>query len=137
MGSVLAPAVGPTVDDLAAALMNEPLQNASSVTDVALAGYAGKKVELSIPEDVNPATCFSGNYGRWFTADPSDYGPFTYGSGQRDTVYVLDVDGTRWVIDANHVPGTSDADLAELDQLITSLRFEPVVSPSPSPSATS
>lgn len=137
MGSVLEPAVGPTVDDLAAALMEQPSQNASSITDVTLGGYAGKKVELSIPEDVNPAMCSSGNYGRWFSTDPSDYGPFTYGSGQRDSVYILDVEGTRWVIDTNHVPGTSDADLAELDQLLASIRFEPPASPLPSPSPSS
>lgn len=137
-GSVLDPAVGPTVDDLAAALMDQPSQNASSVADVTLGGYAGKKVELSIPEDINPtAMCFSGNYGRWYSSDPSDYGPFTYGSGQRDSVFIIDVEGTRWVIDAIHVPGTSDADLAELDALLASIRFEPVPAapPSPSPSA--
>jgi hypothetical protein len=39
-------------------------------------------------------------------------------------VYIIDVDGTRWVIDTNYLPGTSAASIAELEQLATSIRFE-------------
>jgi hypothetical protein len=40
-------------------------------------------------------------------------------------VYIIDVQGTRWVIDTNYLPGTSKANLAELEQLVASIRFEP------------
>jgi hypothetical protein len=39
-------------------------------------------------------------------------------------VSIVDVDGTRWVIDASFLPGTSDANLAELEQLVASIRLE-------------
>lgn len=124
--SALDPPVGPTVGDLATALMKQAGSDAVAPTDVTLDGYSGKKVELSIPGDVDTATCDEGDFGRWSPlADPSHYGPFTYGDGQHDTVYIVDVDGTRWVIDTNYLPGTSKASLAELEHLVASIRFEP------------
>ncbi len=62
--------------------------------------------------------------------------PWTFGhNGQHDTVYIVDVDGTRQVIDTLYLPGASAADRAELDQIVASIRFEPRAStPSPSPS---
>ena len=48
-GTELDPPVGPTVDDLATALVEQPEQHASSLSDVTVGGYAGKKVELSHP----------------------------------------------------------------------------------------
>jgi hypothetical protein len=50
--------------------------------------------------------------------------PWTYGNGQHNTVYIIDVDGTRQVIDTMYLPGTSTADRAELDEIIASIRFE-------------
>lgn len=124
--SALDPPVGPTVDDLATALVVQAGPEALVPTDVTLDGYAGKKVELSIPDEVDTATCDEGEFGRWSPADDaSQRGPFTYGNGQRDTVYIVNVDGTRWVIDTNYLPGTSKANLAELEQLVASIRFEP------------
>ena len=49
----------------------------------------------------------------------------TYGNGQRNTVYIVDVDGTRQVIYTMYLPGTSAANLAELEQILASIRFEP------------
>ena len=45
--------------------------------------------------------------------------------GAPGVVYVVDVAGRRQVIDAMYLPGTTDANLGELDQLIQSLQFEP------------
>jgi hypothetical protein len=125
-GNGLVPAVGPSVDDLAAALVEQAGPAAVAPTDVTLDGYAGKQVELTIPDDIDTGSCDEGDYGRWSpTGDPGFYGPFTYGKGQRDTVNIVDVDGARWVIDANYTPGNSAASLAELEQLVASVRFEP------------
>ena len=131
-GSVLDPAVGPTVDNLADALVEQEAQNASGVTDVMLGGYPGKKVEMSIPDGVDHLACDDGDYGRWYTDDPYGYAPFTFGSGQRDTVYIIDVAGNRQVIGVQYLPGTSDATLAEVEEILASIRFElPAASPSP------
>ena len=132
-GSSVDPPVGPTVADLAFALAAQA--GSSSPTDVTVGGHPAKKVELVIPDGIDKDACDDGDYGRWFFGDDrTTKGPFTYVNGQHDTVYILDLDGTRQVIDTMYVPGTSAANLAELDQIIASIRFEPrASSPTPSP----
>jgi hypothetical protein len=136
-GTALDPRVGPTVDDLATALSAQAGPDASPPADVIVGGFQGKKVELSIPTDLDVTKCDSDGdfpiFGRWQAADDS-YGaaPWTFGNGQHNTVYVVDVNGTRQVIDTMYLPGASAADRAELDQIVASIRFEPRPSPSPS-----
>jgi hypothetical protein len=136
LGTKLDPPVGPTVDDLATALNAQAGRGASPPTAVTVGGHPGKKVELSIPQDIDVTTCDSnGVFGRWLPADQSNEAqPWTYGNGQHNTVYIIDVDGTRQVIDTMYLPGTSTADRAEIDQIVASVRFvSSPASPSPSP----
>lgn len=145
-GTALVPTLGPTVDDLATALSAQAGPGASPPSAVTVGGHPGKKVELSIPEDLDFMTCDSDGdfpiFGRWTSADDpyagtgqySGAAPWTFGKGQHNTVYIVDVDGTRQVIDTMYLSGTSAADLAELDQIVASIRFETAASsPSPSP----
>ena len=44
--------VGPTVDDLAAALEQQPMRDAT-VSDVEVDGFAGKLVTMSVPDDMD------------------------------------------------------------------------------------
>jgi len=137
-GTALDPPVGPTVDDLGAALQAQAGPGASPPTAVTVGGHPGKKIELSMPVDVVLSTCDTENsspvFGRWSPSDNSAVGgPYTYGEGQHNTVYIVDVDGTRQVIDTMYLPGTSTADRAEIDQIVASIRFEgPPASPAPS-----
>ena len=129
-GTALDPPVGPTVDDLATALAAHGGPGAVGPTDVTIGGHPGKKVELSMPADVDIATCDRQDgypvFGRWTLPDaPSAAAPVTYGNSQRNTVYIVDVDGTRQVIYTMYLPGTSAANLAELEQILASIRFEP------------
>ena len=65
-------------------------------------------------------------FGRWSPANASSAAaPVTYGNGQRNTVYIIDVDGTRQVIYTMYLPGTSAVTLADLQQILASIRFEP------------
>jgi hypothetical protein len=145
-GTALVPTLGPTVDDLATALSAQAGPGASPPTAVTVGGHPGKKVELSIPEGLEVTTCDSDGdfpiFGRWTPADDpyagtgqfSGAAPWTFGNGQHNTVYIVDVNGTRQVIDTMYLPGASAADRAELDQIVASIRFEPRAStPSPSP----
>ena len=139
LGTALTPPVGPTVDDLATALIAQAGPGALPPVAVTMDGHPGKKVELSIPKDLDVATCDSDGdfaiFGRWLTVGQS-YGaaPYTYGNGQHNTVYIIDVDGQRQVIDTMYLPAASTADRAELDQIVASIRFETAASsPSPSP----
>jgi hypothetical protein len=137
-GTELDPPVGPTVDDLATALFVQAGPGASPPIAVTVGGLPGKKVELSIPQDLDVTTCDSdGDYpifGRFVSDGGFGAQPYTHANGQHNTLYIVDVDGTRQVIDAMYLPNTSAADRAEQDQIIASIRFEPPsASPSPSP----
>jgi hypothetical protein len=131
----LDPPVGPTVGDLAAALIKQTGPAEGKSTDATLGGYRGKKVEFSIPSNFDSTSCDEGVYSRWEAAsEPGDWGGWIYGGGMRNAVYIIDVDGQRVVIDTMSLPGASATDVAELDQIIASIRFEPrASSPSPSP----
>jgi hypothetical protein len=136
-GTELDPPVGPTVDDLATAL--SALDGASAPTIVTVGGHPGKKVELSTPADLDAATeCdpdgggSDGIFGRFVFDRGFSAHPYTHGMGQHQTIYILDVDGTRQVIDAMYLPSASATDRAEQDQIVASIRFE---SPAPGPSA--
>ncbi len=139
-GTQLVPPVGPTVDDLATALVAQEGPGASPPTPVTVGGRPGLKVELSIPKGIDVDTCESDGdfsiFGRWYTGDQLNFGaaPWTYGNEQHNTVYIVDVDGTRQVIDTMYLPGTSAANLAELDQVVASIKFEGVAQSSSGPS---
>ena len=139
-GTAQAPPIGPTVDDLATALSAQNGPGASPPIAVTVGGRPGKKVELQIPADVDVTTCDSDGdfaiFGRWYQGPDGTYGaqPYTHNTnGQHDTVYIVDVDGTRQVIDSFYPPSSSAADRAELDQIVASIRFEPRARPAPSP----
>ncbi len=128
LGSLLEPAVGPTVDDLAIALVAQVGRNATAPTDVTLGGYPAKQVELSIPADLDRASCDGGVIRTWVTpgedtALVNDTENLGMHPGQLNVVYIVDVDGERLVIDTWHMPGTSAADLAELDAILASMRI--------------
>lgn len=133
-GGGVQPPVGPSVDDLATALAAQAGPSATA-TAVTLGGYRGKKVEFSAPAGLDLTTCDEGAYSRWQPAsDATDWGGFVFATGQLNAVYIIDVAGKRQVIDTAHVPGTSAANLAELQAVVASIRFEPLpASPSPSP----
>jgi hypothetical protein len=122
----LDPPVGPTVGDLAAALLEQAGPAEGTSTDVTLGGYRGKKIEFSIPSDFDQSSCDEGLFSRWeAVSEPGDWGGWIYGGGMRNAVYIIDVDGQRLVIDTMSLPAASATDLAEFDQLIASIRFEP------------
>jgi hypothetical protein len=111
------PPVGPSVDDLATALANQPLRGDSVPIEVSVGHYQGKMVELSVPSDQNFADCDAGEFRSWD-------GRFHQGPGQIDQIYILDVGGQRLVIDTFFMPGTSDADRAERQAIMDSIQIE-------------
>jgi hypothetical protein len=123
---------GPGVENLVAALVAQKLRNATTPTDVTLAGYAGKYLEWSVPADMKSSS--------WTSFDACDLQSNGYrdfqswlgnGTGERyeevpgqvDQLWVLDVNGQRLVADATYSPDTTPADRAALAQLVASLRF--------------
>ena len=116
--STIQPQVGPTVDDLANALAAQAMRGDAIPTSVTIDGYEGKYLEMSVPLDVDFASCDGGEFRSW-------WGRFHQGPGQIDRVYILDVDGVRQVLIAHHMPGVSAADLAEQQAIVESIDFLP------------
>jgi hypothetical protein len=115
-------AVGPAVDDLANALAGQQERTTTGPTDVTLGGLPAKRVDLTAPADLS--TC--GDFMRTWPDKGGDVnGGWGAHAGQSDAVYVVDVGGTRVVIDAWHLSGASAADRSELAGIIASIQFAP------------
>ena len=122
-GTLLDPPVGPSVDDLATALADQPMRNAT-VEDVMVAGYAGKVVHMSVPADLSFASCTYGTFQMWSVDGTEDDTRYSQGPGQLDDVYILDVDGTRVVLDLSWFPDTSPDVVAELVGIVRSFQID-------------
>jgi Tol biopolymer transport system component len=114
-------------------LLHQKGRNASSlVSDIHRGPWSERPIELSVPADLDIATCDQGTYKSW-----SDRGDTAFGNnnqpaagndnhraGQIDVVYIDDVDRGPVVIDAWHFPGTSAASLAELEAALQAIIVE-------------
>jgi len=115
----LVPAIGPSVDDLVAALSSLPQFQVTAPVDVTVAGFQGKEIELTALE--SGADC--SEVIPWTGADD------TVGLAPGDTfrVKILDVDGVRIVMHSGDEVADGDAVVeAELQQILDSIRIEPL-----------
>jgi hypothetical protein len=132
------PSVGPSVDDLAAALADlAPFQVTSPPTDVTAYGYSGKHLEWTVPDlpiegagDSQQFTgCIGGKLKSWVapfdTAEPGDAFYGYTGPGYREEFWILDVEGSRLMIAAQQSPGSPPEDVAQLHTILGSIRIEP------------
>ena len=125
--------VGPTVDDLAAALEQQPMRDAT-VSDVELDGFAGKLVTMSVPDDMDYdesktssdgfVDCDLGEFRTWNSPAGTDVRG-QQGPGQRDDVYILDVNGTRVVVNVAYFPSLQQP-MGELESIVQSMRIRSV-----------
>ncbi|MDQ4036163.1 MAG: hypothetical protein M3153_09545 [Chloroflexota bacterium] len=118
------PAVGPTVDDLVAALRAVPGLTLSAPTDVTQDGYSGVRLDYVPPDEFDNCLDDMGQ-AILMSVDnsvPADHG-FIHAPNGADAVslYIYDVDGTRVVITAAYTENRRD----ELDAMLASIRFEP------------
>lgn len=120
-------AVGPTVDDLVAALRANSFYSSSAATPVTIDGYAGQELELRLPEEPDYATCDKD--------DPDDSGGHVfvfagsglYVQGQANIwhLYILDVEGTRLITVIMSYAGTPQADLDTAQNVIDTMDIRP------------
>jgi hypothetical protein len=113
---------GPDVDSLASALARQPLRNATAPTDIELAGFRGKYLELSVPTEIDFDDCDEGDFRSW-TARGWAGVRYHQAPGQVDRIWILDVDGERLVVDAAYLPEATRQDRAELERVVDSIRF--------------
>ena len=118
--------VGTTVDELVSALEDQEGRQASSPTDVTVGGFPAKRIELTVPADLDTATCTNGNLRYWPQAGPDMSGGMCCNPpGNTDVLYVVDVDGRRTVVVARHYPDSSMEDRAELQAIVDSIEIDP------------
>jgi hypothetical protein len=108
-------AVGPSVDDFANAIADHPLLDATDPVDVTLAGYSGKYLDLQVPADISKC----GVYRPW------DPGIFAQGPSHQWHLWILDVDGLRFVVQSSDYPATSATHRSELAAIVDSIKIEP------------
>jgi hypothetical protein len=105
----------------------------SDLTQLMIGGVLALKIELSVPAQLDLATCDRGEYRSWTEWDVVGGANSHHAPGQLDVVYEVDVDRMSLVIDASHMPGASASDVAELDAILGSMFIDRgVASPTPS-----
>ncbi len=115
-------AVGPSVEELAAALAANAAYEATTPTDVTISGFAGKRVDLQLP----PGDCdtVDGN-GVYFVFGGRDGYVYAQGDGSNWQVSIVDVNGTRLIVGLFSYAETSAADLSAAQAIIESLVITP------------
>jgi len=78
------------------------------------------RIDLSVPAALDISTCDKGEFRSWTEWHSNGANSHNAG-GQLDSMYMVDVDRRPLVIDASHMPATSQADLAELKAILASM----------------
>lgn len=118
-------AVGPSVDDLVAAVRANTWYASSVATPVTIDGYAGQALDLQLPDD--PFTSCdkepgdSGGHAFVFSGP----GLYAQGPANRWHLEVLDVEGTRFIAVMLSYAGTSKADLDLARNILQTLDINP------------
>jgi hypothetical protein len=105
--------VGPSVDDFVDAVSLQDWPNVSAPVDTTLGGASGRYFTLEAPADFSECE-------EWRPWDPG-----FYAQGPRNMweVWVLDVDGHRVLIVINYFPDTPTRTIAQLHEMVQSIRF--------------
>lgn len=127
------PPVGPSVEDLATALASlPPFEVMSPPTEVAIYGYTGTHLELTVPElpwrAYGGLGIFEGCDGgvlRSWIAPGLSFAFYGYRPGQVEEFWILDVEGTRLVVEANWSPDVPPEWVDEMRAILDSIRIEP------------
>jgi hypothetical protein len=115
------PPIGPTVDDLVEALDAQANTDMLRAADVVVGGYSGKRVTLT-ETDPYADHCI-GDFPRPMWVDPSGEPGRSMQPGQRDIMWILDVQGQRVAIIATQ-SNQADADATEsIANVIRSMEF--------------
>lgn len=114
----LEPPIGPSVDDLVAALLDLPRFEVTAPVDVTVGAFRGKEIELTAldsgPDCPEVIAFKAGN-------DDYDIAP-----GQTLRLHILDVDGVPIVMRILEGAERDAAAEAELQQILDSIRIEPL-----------
>ena len=105
---------------------------ATTPVDIVVDGYAGKRVDYTVPDY---PTVVNRHAARTRPTAPAQFALWTerYGGlgpnfwaqvpGQQNRQWIIDVDGTRLVINEWSDPGTTPEQLADMDELLASIQI--------------
>jgi hypothetical protein len=119
LGTLVSPTVGPSVEDLAAAVAVQAGAEDVTTADVTVDGRPAKFVQYTIPADYS---CVVDKFLIWSDGESGDLyeePPF----GETVRMWILDVDGKRFVITAVHHSTTTEADQSEVQGVVDSVTF--------------
>jgi hypothetical protein len=117
--------VGPTVDDLAQALLEQPHTVATGPVDTTLGGLPAKRIDLTVADDPETATCnvnVPGHLQIWYSPPVDDF--FVLLGDARASVYILDVNGERQVFVTQVQDEARAEDLEEMQTIIDSIQID-------------
>jgi hypothetical protein len=116
--------VGPTVHDLAAALLTRSGQRAEGPYEDTLGGYPALRFDLYVPKNLDLKACNLEGIGLqiWYSAPSGKY--FVLLRDGIGWVYILNVDGQRQVFLAQHRSPASPKSMRELSAILESIRIE-------------
>lgn len=126
-GSLLDRSAIATTDAVVAAIASQEGLRVSTPTAVTVDGLAGTYMERRVPARTDMSTCDPGEAGGEFRVYRSPgFGERLLKSGERQLLWIVDVDGVPLVIDATLHPVRSAEVRAELLQMVESIQIEPV-----------
>ena len=114
INQLLDPPVGPSVDDLVAAISNLDGFEATAATEVTVDGFQGMQFTVTAPE-------IEGCGATWVVADRTN----GVGPAEVNEMRILDVDGVRVVISGSYFPEASAEQLSGIHSVIASIQIEP------------
>jgi hypothetical protein len=113
--------------DLISTLQHQPGRAPSSLTTVQIfdVGYTTDRLELSVPADLDIATCDGGEYRSWaesfISTTVDERANSHHAAGPVDVLYLVGADRGTLIIDASHRSAASEKDLAELQAILDSI----------------
>ena len=113
--------VGPSADDLTAALLEQRGSKAADAVEMTLGGYPATRIDLTVPKGLDLEDCSLEGAGLqiWFS-HPAD-GYLVLFPDSIASVYIVDVDGRRQVFQTIRWAGTSEENVRELEAVLDSI----------------
>ena len=117
--------VGPTVDDLAGALLQQLGPETKGPIDTTLGGYPAVRIDLKVAQGFDLEACNMGGIGLqiWYSQPADKYFVLLFDGTAH--VYIVDVDGERQVFMTQVRSATTDEHVAELEAVVDSIDIEP------------
>lgn len=125
-GNVAMDPIGPTAEDLTAALTTQVGVDRKGPDFVSVGRYPARKFEVRIRPEC-------GTQADGFFTDAALTYAFALDPGDTGLVYVINVEDVPLVITASLGPAASSADRSELEAIISSAQVDPVPNPPPLP----